>query len=71
MTEKIPKILCLMPNPLAFQYLSLMLRKPFDLNLVMISPLASKCQDFKLRGLQLHFINRLKNGHFNFKDLPF
>ena len=26
-----------------------------DLNLVMISSLASKCQHFKLRGLQFHF----------------
>jgi hypothetical protein len=28
--------------------------------LVMISLLASKCQDFKLRGLQFHFIKQLK-----------
>ena len=35
------------PLPLAFQYLILMIWRPCDLNLVMISSLASKCQDFK------------------------
>ena len=35
------------------------------------SSLASKCQDFKLRGLQFHFIKPLKNRHSNFKDLQF
>ena len=34
----------------------------------MISLLASKCQDFKLRGLQFHFIKQLKIHHSNFKD---
>ena len=33
-----------------------------DWNLVMMSSLASKYQDFKLRGLQFHFIKRLKTG---------
>ena len=42
-----------------------------DLNLVMISLLNSKCQDFKLRGLQFHFIKQLKNGHPHFKDFHF
>ena len=56
--------------PLAFQYLILMIRRSCDFNLVMISSLASKGQDFKLRGGQFHFIQWLKNGH-PFKDLPF
>ena len=54
-----------------FQYLIFMIWRPCDLNLVMISSLASKCQDFKLRGLQFHFIKQLKNYHSNFKDLLF
>jgi hypothetical protein len=37
----------------------------------MISSLASKCQDFKLKSLQFHIIKWLKNRHPNFKDLPF
>jgi hypothetical protein len=37
----------------------------------MISLLASKCQDFKLRGLSFHFIKQLINGHSNFKDCYF
>ena len=41
--------------------------KARDLNLVVISLLASKCQDFKLRGLQFHFSKQLKNGHSNFE----
>ena len=57
--------------PLAFQYLILMIWRPSDLNLVMISSLASKCQHFKLRGLQFHSIKWLKNGHPNFKVLAF
>jgi len=32
----------------------------------MISSLTSKCQHFKLRGLQFHPIKWLKNGHPNF-----
>ena len=36
------------PLPLAFQYLIFMVKRPCDLNLVMISSLASKCQDFKV-----------------------
>ena len=57
--------------PLAFQYLILMIKRPCDLNLVMISSLASKCQHFKLRGLQFHIIKWLKKGHSNFKVLAF
>ena len=41
------------PLPPAFQHLILMIWRPCDLNLVIISSLASKCQHFKLRGLQL------------------
>ena len=37
----------------------------------MISLLALKCQYFKLRGLQFHFIKQLKNGHPKFLTLPF
>ena len=37
----------------------------------MISSLASKCQEFKPRGLQFQFKKRLKNGHPNFKGLQF
>ena len=36
------------PLPLVFQYLILMISRPCDLNLVMISSLAPKCQDFKV-----------------------
>ena len=36
------------PLPLAFQYLILMIWRHCDLNLVIISSLASKCQDFKV-----------------------
>jgi hypothetical protein len=59
------------PLPLAFQYFIFMILRPCDLNLVMTSSMASKFQDFKLRVLQFHFIKQLKNGHPNFKNLPF
>ena len=36
------------PLPLAFQYMIFMVYRPCDLNLVMISLLTSKCQDFKV-----------------------
>ena len=39
--------------PLAFQYLILMIWRDCDLNWIMISLLAWKQQDFKLRGLNL------------------
>ena len=36
------------PLPLAFQYLIFLVQRPCDLNLVIISSLASKCQDLKV-----------------------
>ena len=30
-----------------------------------------KCQDFKLKGLQFHFIKQLKNGHPNLRPCHF
>ena len=36
-------------------------KKAFDSNLVIISSLASKCHDFKVRGLQFHFISQIMN----------
>ena len=60
-----------LPLPLAFQYLILIIWRPSELSLVMISSLASKCQHFKLRGLQFHLVKWLKIGHFNFKVLAF
>jgi hypothetical protein len=59
------------PLPLAFQYLILMIWRPCDLDLVMISSLAAKCQDFEIGGVQFHIIKWLKNRHFNFKVLAF
>ena len=59
------------PVPLAFQYLILMILRYCDLNLVMISSLATKCQHFKLRGLQFHLVKWLKIGHFNLKVFAF
>ena len=53
-----------LPLLLAFQYLIFMILRACDLNLVMISLLASKWQDFKLRGLQFHFIKQLKKRSF-------
>ena len=47
-----------LPLPLAFQYLILMIRRDCDLDLVMISLLTSKWQDFKLRGLQFYLKNK-------------
>ena len=47
------------PLPLAFQYLIFMVERTCDLNLVVISSLATKCQHFKLRGLQFHYIKYL------------
>ena len=60
-----------LPLPLAFQYLIFIIWRACDLNLVMISSLASKCQHFKLRGLQFHYIKWLKKRHPNFKVLAF
>ena len=60
-----------LPLPLPFQYLILMIWRACDLDLVMISLLASKCQDCKHRGLQFHLKKQLRNGHSNFKDFLF
>ena len=54
------------PLPLAFQYWILMVQRLCDLNLVMISSLATKCQHFKL---SLHKVAEkgiltLKSWHF-------
>ena len=57
--------------PQAFQYLILLTRTACDLNFVMISSLASKCQDFKLRSLQFHFIKQLKLGIPNLRPCHF
>ena len=43
-------------TPPSIWYLILVIWGACDLNLVMVSLLASKWQDFKLRGLQFHFI---------------
>ena len=57
--------------PLAFQYLILMIWRHCDLNLVMISLLASKCQDFKVEMpvFQPFYDMKLKTN--NFKVLTF
>ena len=59
------------PLPLAFQYLILMIQRHCDLNLVMISLLASKCQDFKVETpvFQPFYLMKLKTS--NFKVLAF
>ena len=59
------------PLPLAFQYLIFMVERPCDLNLVMISSLASKCQDFKVEMpfFQPLYVMKLKT--FMFKGLAF
>ena len=59
------------PLLLAFQYMILMIWRPCDLDLVLISSLAAKCQDFEIRGFQFHIIKWLKNRCFNFKVLAF
>ena len=60
-----------LPLPLGFQYLFFMKLRACGLNLVMISSLAPKWQDFKIRDLEFLFIKQLKNSHSNFKDLLF
>ena len=59
------------PLPLAFQYLIFMVLRPCDLNLVIVSSLAIKCQHFKLRGLQFHYIKWLKKGISTLKSWHF
>ena len=58
-------------SPLAFQYLILMIWRHCDLNLVMISLLASNCQDFKvgMPVFQPFYDMKLKTS--NFKVLAF
>mgnify|MGYP001180558486 CR=1 FL=1 len=52
------------PLPLAFLYLILMICRPCDLNLVMISSLVSKCQDFKvgMPFFQPFYVMKLKTS---------
>ena len=59
------------PLPLAFQYLIFMVQRPCDLKLVMISRLASKCQDFKFEMpfFQPLYVMKLKTS--NLKVLAF
>ena len=59
------------PLPLAFQNLILMVKRPCDLNLVMISSLAAKCQDFKVEMpfFQPLYVMKLKTSKF--KGLAF
>ena len=54
------------PLPLAFQHLIFMVKRPCDLNLVMISSLASKCQDFKVEMpyFQPLYVMKLKTSKF-------
>jgi hypothetical protein len=59
-----------LPLQPALQYLILMIWTACDLNFI-ISALTSKCQEFELRGLQFYSIKQLKNGHPNFKAMPF
>ena len=42
-----------LPLPLAFQYLMLMIRRASDLNLAMVSSLASKGQDLNFEDFNL------------------
>ena len=49
------------PLPLTFQYLILMINKPYDLNLVIISLMASKCQDFKIGMPSFQPFYQIKN----------
>ena len=43
-----------------FSAATVLIRRAHDLNLVMMSSLASTCQDFKLKDLQFHIIKWLK-----------
>ena len=54
------------PLPLAFQYLIFMVQRPCDLNLVMISSLAVKCQDFKVEMpfFQPLYVMKFKTSKF-------
>ena len=54
------------PLPLAFQYLIFMVQRPWDLNLVIVSSLASKCQDFEVEMpfFQPLYLMKLKTSKF-------
>ena len=59
------------PLPLAFQYLILMVCRQFDLCLVIISLLASKCQDFKIEMPVFQPFYGMKLKTSNFKVLAY
>ena len=59
------------PLPLAFQYLNPMIKIPCDLNLVMISSMASKCQDFKFEMPVFQPFYEMKLKTTKFKVLAF
>ena len=59
------------PLPLAFQYLILMVWRHFDLNFIIISLLASKCQDFKVEMPVFQPFYEMKLKTSNFKVLAF
>ena len=60
-----------LPLPLAFQYLILLIWRPYDLNLVMISWLTSKCQHFKVGMSIFQPFYRMKLKTSKFKVLAF
>ena len=60
-----------LPLPLAFQYLIPMIWRACDLKFVMISLLASKLQDIKLRGLLFHLIKWLKTDILTLRTCHF
>ena len=60
-----------LPLPPTFQYLILMIWRAYDLNLVMMSSLASKCQDIKLKSILFHFIKWLKMDILTFRTCHF
>ena len=59
------------PLPLAFSYSILMIWRPCDLNLVMISSVASKCQDFKVGMPVFQPFYEMKLKTSKFKVLAF
>ena len=59
------------PLPLALQYLIFIVQRPCDLNLVKISSLAAKCQDFKVEMPFFQALSVMNLKTFNFKVLAF
>ena len=59
------------PLTLAFPYLIFMVERPCDLNLVMISSLAAKRQDFKVEMPFFHPLYVVKLKASKFKVLAF